>query len=220
MTICQTLKCGKCNNRMHYDSLNDVYKCTPCAFYTSGCYLQEAIASGIIIDETPPAATLPDDCKCKHCHYDHIGFRDHLEGTARLRTSCRIAYCRCEGYNINNEFESQEYDTNYQSKSLPSFASFNPSYTYGETIGYIGRYDAIPQATKDIFHKKAKAILPSGQYYELRAIIPKSYGLDKAIYWIYESWMNKPHASFWFPDLNPPQLNSNLSCYIIGGYRA
>lgn len=39
------------------------------------------------------------DCsKCKHTWYDHIGWRDHLEGESRLRTNCRIIGCVCDSY--------------------------------------------------------------------------------------------------------------------------
>lgn len=40
----------------------------------------------------------PDCVWCGGSWYDHIGFRAHLEGEARLRTSCRIAWCRCPAY--------------------------------------------------------------------------------------------------------------------------
>ena len=48
----------------------------------------------------PPPAPRADkgDCQCSHSHYDHIGFRGHLEGEARLRTSCRIVHCGCANY--------------------------------------------------------------------------------------------------------------------------
>jgi len=62
------------------------------------CVCEEAAArsnisncgAGIVVDWS--------DCRCGHSWYDHIGFRNHLEGEARLRTSCRIAFCRCAGY--------------------------------------------------------------------------------------------------------------------------
>lgn len=66
----------------------------------AGCYIlggfitgQLECGAGIVIGE------VESNCvACGGSWYDHIGFRAHLEGEARLRTSCRIAYCRCPGY--------------------------------------------------------------------------------------------------------------------------
>ena len=156
-------------------------------------------------------ATNEENCKCSHCYYDHIGFRGHLEGEARLRTSCRIVSCGCDAYN------EIMVGTNITFKQI----TFNPAHTYGEEFPYVGSYNNISQAIKDKLHQKAKAILPPKQYYELRGSISRPYGQDKRICWIYEPEMDHGDYSECAADLNPIVLVCfTYNYYIIGGYHA
>ena len=160
------------------------------------------------------------DCHCSHSWYDHIGWR---EGSSDKRVSCRIIGCGCECYTENTAGEwKREYKVDYGNcKPGAVFtppASFNPAAICGKAINYAGKYTTIPQLIKDNLHQDARNRLPSGQYYEIRGSIP--LGLYKKLYWIYNADMVKPSCRKWFPDLDPPELDQFLGCYIVGGYYA
>ena len=158
------------------------------------------------------AASEEPDCHCGHSYYDHIGWR--MVNGEYDRSNCRIVRCGCECY-TEASGRALEYKVSFGPPLAGS--AFNPSSIYGNAIHYLGTYTAIPQLTKDILHKEARHILPPRQYYELRGTIPQNYGGNKELCWIYTPDMARP-GKMWFPDLNPPELDLALNCYIIGGY--
>lgn len=87
--------CPTCLCRLSYDPRTTLWKCIVCWFTADfpPPTAPEGIGTGVCIGNSET------DCeRCGGSWYDHIGFRGHLEGEARLRTSCRIAHCRCEAY--------------------------------------------------------------------------------------------------------------------------
>ena len=87
-------KCLYCLSDMDWSPKFQKWKCFHCIYVDLGQQIK--YGPEIVIEQTDA------DCHCGHCHYDHVGFRAHLEGVACLRTSCRIAYCNCEAYHTTS----------------------------------------------------------------------------------------------------------------------
>lgn len=84
-------RCPLCGTSMLFLHMNRKWWCRLCGYLESDEFALLEMQSDV-------GMATEADCHCGHSHYDHVGWRAHLEGESRRRTNCRIVRCGCGGY--------------------------------------------------------------------------------------------------------------------------